>query len=192
MNNQFVNQQTSLRNDSCFINASNQSNVDINNYQLGPCPHSNQSSYVKSMNQKGMCASRQFDNTGKYINESSSFVNGTFGNILTGTKKKCDKKLKQRSIITVPFMGAGESKILFPDIYSKLISGQTTRDHKSCNNSKQKRINRFIPMVPCLKQNIQNTQHIIPEYWVRGGMDTRNIIRNINYYKECSIKKPLS
>ena len=48
-------------------------------------------------------------------------------------------------------------------------------------------IDRFVPMVSCLK-NIQDPRNLIPEYWVRGGMDTRTIVRNINYMKSCGMK----
>lgn len=188
MNYSFVNSNTSLSNDSCAINAHNKTNIDMSNYYFGPCQSTDKSNYVQSMNNRGMCASRQIDNTGKYINESTALRNGTLGNTLTGTKKKCDKKLNERPIITVPFMGAGENKILFPDTYSALISGETTREKRACNSLAGISVNRFIPMVPCLRNNIQNTKHIIPKYWVRGGMDTRNIIRNIDYYKECGKK----
>ena len=45
-----------------------------------------------------------------------------------------------------------------------------------------------MPMVSCLKKNIQDPKHLVPEYWVRGGMDTRTIVRNINYMKSCGLK----
>ena len=46
----------------------------------------------------------------------------------------------------------------------------------------------FIPLVPHLAENVQNVDHIIPTYWVRGGMSTRTIVRNIDYLKSCGIK----
>jgi hypothetical protein len=43
-------------------------------------------------------------------------------------------------------------------------------------------INRFTPMLESIAQTIQNPQHIIPEDakdgWVRGGMSSRNMVRD--------------
>ena len=41
-------------------------------------------------------------------------------------------------------------------------------------------------MIPNLKKNIQDPNHIVPEYWIRGGESTRNVVRNIDYLKNCS------
>jgi hypothetical protein len=52
-----------------------------------------------------------------------------------------------------------------------------------CNTDRGVAIDRFEPLVPHVKQNVQNTQHII-ESWVRGGVDTREIVRNSDYLKQ--------
>ena len=43
-----------------------------------------------------------------------------------------------------------------------------------------------------LKKEVQNTDHIIHEdsekTWVRGGLPTRQIMRNIDYEKRCEVK----
>ena len=36
-----------------------------------------------------------------------------------------------------------------------------------------------------IAENVQNTDHIIPEYWIRGGMNSRSVHRNINYLRSC-------
>ena len=47
-------------------------------------------------------------------------------------------------------------------------------------------------MVPKLKKEVQNTDHIIPEdsekTWVRVVLPTRQIMRNIDYEKRCEVK----
>ena len=72
---------------------------------------------------------------------------------------------------------------------SKLLSGEDTHMDKSCDTLSGVSIDRFTPLVPCLKENVQDTKHIIPQYWVRGGMSTRNIIRNIDYMRTCGFRK---
>ena len=45
-------------------------------------------------------------------------------------------------------------------------------------------IDRFVPQIKTLKNNIQDPIHYITEdndnQWKRGGMDTRNIVRDSN------------
>jgi hypothetical protein len=86
-------------------------------------------------------------------------------------------------------MGAGETHIVNPNLYSKLVSGNDTRVKKAADTLAGVSIDRFIPLVPCLQENIQNPEHIIPQYWVRGGESSRSYIQNIDYYQLCGIKK---
>ena len=48
-------------------------------------------------------------------------------------------------------------------------------------------------MIKKLRENVQNTDHIIPEdserTWVRGGLPSRQIMRNIDYSRRCNIEK---
>ena len=99
--------------------------------------------------------------------------------------KKCDKLLQSRPFITVPFMGAGKTTILNPDVESQLKFGEDTFVPKSIDKLSGISINRFIPLIPCIKDNIQDPKHLVPTEWVRGGADTRAVIRNIDYRKQC-------
>jgi hypothetical protein len=129
------------------------------------------------------------DGSGQFINEDSNFKNGRTGYILTSQKGKSSKSLDTSKFLNSPFLGSGEAVLKHPDIKSKLLSGENTHMSKSCNTLSGISIDRFIPMVECLKENIQDTKHIIPQYWVRGGMSTRNIIRNIDYMRTCGLRK---
>jgi hypothetical protein len=53
----------------------------------------------------------------------------------------------------------------------------------ACNSYRGVSINRFTPLVPHIKSNIQNPNHII-ESWQRGGVDTREYIRNADYLRK--------
>ena len=52
--------------------------------------------------------------------------------------------------------------------------------------------NYFTPMIPKLKTEIQDHKHIIPEDskgdWVRGGLPTRQMVRNSDYLRRCQEK----
>ena len=51
----------------------------------------------------------------------------------------------------------------------------------------------FTPMISKLENEVQDTKNIIPEdsmdVWVRGGLPTRQIIRNIDHMKRLQEKK---
>lgn len=117
----------------------------------------------------------------------SDLRNGCTGNIITHTGSR--QQLKVRPYRTVPYMGQCRAPLMQPDVYSQLISGEQTRTGKGCNTLSGITIDRFTPLVPCLRYNIQDPDHYIPKYWVRGGMDTRAYIRNIDYLRACGIKK---
>ena len=110
----------------------------------------------------------------------------TKGNKLTHSKYS-NKQLFTRPYLSVPYMGKGVGN---PCIETTLKPGEDTSQHKPCNVlSGNTRNNNFIPLIPHLKNNIQNPEHIIPDSalpgWVRGGLPSRQIIRNLNYLGNC-------
>lgn len=117
------------------------------------------------------------------INEDSKLR--LSGNKITSEKNKCGKLLQARPYATTPFMGSGRTCILNSDVESKLKLGEDTGVPRSVNTLSGITIDRFIPLIPCIEQNIQDPIHIVPEKWIRGGADTRSTIRNIDYRKQC-------
>ena len=106
-------------------------------------------------------------------------------NQLTSHKTKCGKLLQARPYSTTPYMGGGKTCTLFPNVESKLKFSEITTVPKSINSLSGITIDRFIPLIPCIEDNIQDTKHLVPTHWVRGGADTRAVIRNIDYRKQC-------
>jgi len=139
--------------------------------------------YMKSLDYVGISASKNKDGYGKMIDMESKLKQGSI------TNYKDKQQLQSRGFKGSPYMGAGETHIVNPMLYSKLISGNDTRVKKAADTLAGVSIDRFIPLVPCLQENIQNPEHIIPQYWVRGGESSRSYIQNIDYYKLCGIKK---
>lgn len=86
-------------------------------------------------------------------------------------------------------MGFGSGVLDYTDVNSKLNMGIDTRTKKSNNITSSYSADTFIPLVPHIAENIQNPKHIIPEYWVRGGMSSRVVLNNIDYLKSCGFKK---
>jgi hypothetical protein len=112
-------------------------------------------------------------------------------------ERKHQKQLHERPFRTMPYIGRGTHKV---NDESRIISSETTRQKKQCGSMAGVSIeNFFTPLVPSILATVQNNKHIIPEDskqdWVRGGMSTRNIIKDIDYFSRChddeSIKQAL-
>ena len=66
-------------------------------------------------------------------------------------------------------------------------------DQKPCIGTTEATFgNYFTPMIPKLKTEVQDHKHIIPEDskqdWVRGGLPTRQMVRNQDYLRRCQEK----
>lgn len=116
-------------------------------------------------------------------------IDSSLRNAKNLTNLKTINQLNQRPYLTVPFMGRGTGNIKQETM---LNPGENTYQSKPCNNLSGVYIDRFIPLVGCLENNVQNVNHIIPENsdktWKRGGQDSRQIIRNEEYLNKCGYK----
>ena len=79
------------------------------------------------------------------------------------------------------------------DTESIIRPGEFASDQKPCiGNSEITYGNYFLPMIPKLKTEVQDHKHIIPEDskqdWVRGGLPTRQMVRNEDYLRRCQEK----
>lgn len=103
-------------------------------------------------------------------------------------ERKHQKQLFERPFLSIPYTGRGELKV---NEESFLLSSEDTFQQKQCNSLAGIYLeNQFLPMVPNLKDNVQNTRNIIPEDssrdWIRGGISTRNIVKDIDYFSKCN------
>lgn len=80
------------------------------------------------------------------------------------------------------------------DTEAIISQGNLTSLKKSCNVLSGSSTLPFsiTPMIDKLKEEIKDTNHQIPEdsmkSWVRGGLPTRQIIRNMDYMERCQKK----
>ena len=79
------------------------------------------------------------------------------------------------------------------DTESVIRPGITASDEKACNSLSGVTIgNYFTPLIPKLRDEVQNLNYIIPENsmdsWVRGGLPTRQMQRNEDYLRRCQEK----
>ena len=180
--------KTRLNDDDCEVDSKNRTNQLINDYLIFNPGQNNRSQYLNSACGVGVYQSGNMDGLGQAVDNGSSLLNGKMGNIMTSKSKRTGKCLKTRLFPGSPYMGAGQSTLKNTDIKSKLMSGQNTHSNKAGGSLAGVYVNRFTPLIPCLKDNVQNVSHIVPTHWVRGGESTRTVVRNIDYMKNCGMR----
>jgi len=178
------NNNTRRNNEGSSINYKKEQDKKFSNYKIANYYNDfNREKFLKSLDHVGISTQSNKDGYGRVIDMESNLLQSTM------TNPKIKQQLTTRPFKGWPYMGAGETHIVNPDLYSKITSGTDTRVKKAADSLAGVSIDRFIPLVPCLAENVQNTEHIIPEYWVRGGESSRAHIQNIDYYKLCGIKR---
>jgi hypothetical protein len=186
MNNKFIiNERTTLKNNNCVNDAYNNCNNKVFDYNFSPSilkKNNSRNEYINSIEVIGILQNSNYDINGNNINQSTELRNS---NIQNGSKRELDTRLFPGA----PLLITGESELKNTDLSSQLKFGKETRTNKSTNSLKNYSVDNFIPLVPYLAENVQNTEHIIPTYWVRGGMSSRTVVRNIDYLKSCGMKK---
>jgi len=94
--------------------------------------------------------------------------------------------LNKRGIAGTPYI-KGDYKI---DVENDLFSYEMTNDDKPNNSlvNSNNMINEhyYTPMLPKLNNSIQNPNTIIQTNIVRGGVSTRDMMRNMDYNKNCN------
>jgi hypothetical protein len=106
------------------------------------------------------------------------------------TNKRQQFQLTERLSLTTPNLNKGFFDV---DVESVIRPGDFTTDQRPCGPLSGVTIgNYFTPMIPKLKAEVQDPIHIIPEDskgdWVRGGLPTREMIRNDDYMRRCQEK----
>ena len=106
------------------------------------------------------------------------------------TNPRTINQVFERHSATTPNLSKGYYDV---DTESIIRPGEFASDQKPCiGNSEITYGNYFLPMIPKLKQEVQDKKHIIPEDskqdWVRGGLPTRQMVRNQDYLRRCQEK----
>tara|TARA_Y100000590_G_C15461764_1_gene916726 strand:- start:80 stop:709 length:630 start_codon:yes stop_codon:yes gene_type:complete len=106
------------------------------------------------------------------------------------TNRRIINQLTTRLSSTTPNYSKGYYDV---DTESIIRPGDFASDQKPCIGTTEATFgNYFLPMIPKLKTEVQDHKHIIPEDskqdWVRGGLPTRQMIRNEDYLRRCQEK----
>ncbi len=106
------------------------------------------------------------------------------------TNKNEIYQITERLFKTTPSLTKGYFDV---DVESVIRPGNFTTDQRPCGPLSGVTLgNQYTPMIPKLKEEIQDPNHIIPENskqdWVRGGLPTRQMVRNKDYLRRCQEK----
>lgn len=168
--------------DDCARNARDLQNTSAENYSLFPMfpTQGADCKQTESLNKFGADNHMNFRDgygnaNGCTVDADSAMRNG---GILTNDRFKT--QLNGRVFQAVPNLAHGG---FVPHVESRLTQGESCSEHRSCNSLSEVTINRFVPLVPCLRDTIQDPRHIVPA-WTWGGEPTRDTVRQEAFLKE--------
>ena len=120
------------------------------------------------------------DMCGSNIDDSSKLL---IGSVQTNPKARID--LFQRPFATVPFLGRGA---VDPILESQIQQGEAITNKRTVTHLTEKSHLKYrtTPLIPTVKDNIQNPNNLIEssasEGWIRGGVPSRELTRDREKY----------
>jgi hypothetical protein len=173
-----------LNDDSCYVSERQIQNTKYANNRL--TNYFNDCGLQKPLNfatsQPNIFVNGGYGNSGVNgcnINEDSQMKIGSIQN-----REKCKISLYTRPFLTVPYLGKGPSN---PVKESRLQQGEYVRNVKSCNTVTEQNFSHltYTPLLPHVQSEINNPNNLVEEHadegWIRGGLPTRDLIRDVNY-----------
>lgn len=172
-----INRLTHSRDDLCGIN-------QYYTQSLGPGAYTTRN-LVPDANAVNPLAVEQvliYPREGFGLNNRSIDADSILRNQPEFKNNKCIIRSQARPFLTVPYMGTGRGN---PNVESLLIHSEQVRQGKECGTVTEETFDgQYTPLIPTLKQNIQNPKNLIPEVarpgWIHGGIPTRQYVRDIN------------
>ena len=183
------NHTTRLGDDLCdkseqSVQNSNASTYMLTNYRPA-CPMSNAIEFATSQINVNFTGSHQIGINGCNIDENSELT------IHDLSKPACRISLFQRPFATVPYMGRGMNN---PVLESQMQQGDYALNKKSINPLSEISYGPYYntPMIPSLEATITNPANLVEgvaaEGWIRGGLPSRELIRDKEYL-DCHTNK---
>ena len=96
------------------------------------------------------------------------------------TNEKCKSQLDSRVFHAVPDLSHGGFKA---ELESKLTQGEDTGEKKSCNVLSGKGLDVFTPLIPCIKNTVQDPNNLVPT-WTWGGEHTRDHLQQKKFLEQ--------
>lgn len=173
--------------DDCAINAKDYQNSSISDYNMWntyhnfPCDHSGDSEREEfaTTNLNLRYRNGYGFTSGCYVDDDTEVrLNGKL------THERPKTQMFPRSFVAVPDLSKG---IVLPGLESPLIQGEDTSQLRECHRLAETNFDRFVPLVPCLADKVQNVKYIV-EPWTHGGESSRLMMRNSAVLKKCGYK----
>jgi hypothetical protein len=172
-----VNRMTRTRDDLCGIESYYAQSVGPGQYyttNMAPAPQKVNPLAVENL--------LMYPRDGYGLNNAQVDADSFMRNQPGFKSNRCLIRPQARPIATIPYMGGGRGN---SDIETYLLHSEQVRQGKECGTvTEQSFDNVFTPMVPSLKNNIQNPANLIPEVaadgWIRGGIPSRQYVRDMN------------
>ena len=178
---------TRIGEDSCDLSQQNIQNAASANYLLSnfrpDCPMKDPIAFATSQPSVNFSGSHQVGIGGCNIDDNSKL------HLTDISKPKCRISLYERPFLTVPYLGRGSSN---PGLESQLQQGELANNRKSINPSSEVCYSNYsqTPMIPSLKATIDNPANLVEgvaaEGWIRGGLPSRELVRDQDYAKNSS------
>lgn len=176
---------TSLEDDTCYLTERQRQNTEYSNYNTTNYFSQNcglQNPMEVATNQPYMFINGGYGNVGAggcNVNNDSQLRIGGVQN-----RSACRISLYTRPFATVPYLGRGPQRVLEE---AKIQQGEYITNNKSCNTTTEMSHipYRNYPLIPSLKSTVTNPHNLIEgaaaEGWIRGGLPTRDLIRDSDY-----------
>jgi hypothetical protein len=178
-----IDENTNIDNDVCHNNGKNLQSDSVNDYMLSnynDCDCDIKSVIKVSTENRGLTVKDGYGISECNVDSESGLRIGT-----VKRNHKVDQQLFPRPFSTTPFIQRGEPK---PDLESRLLSSLQTLKHKQMQQVSIDNI--FTPMTSNLAATIQDPIHIIQETvnrtWVRGGIPSRQSVKDFDYFSNSS------
>ncbi len=185
-NNFNIQNQTRLTQDSCYLTEKEQISMGPGNYynmNFYDCECNIPAVRELAVKQPEMTYNDGYGWSQCQIDKDSVFRNDPS----RITNPRLIQQLHERPYLTVPYMSRGGFDV--PTESMLTLGTELTGSKRACNTLSGIYIDRFVPQIPHIKENVQNPIHFIEsdndKTWIRGGEDSRSLIRNTDYLKKC-------
>ena len=165
--------------DTCATNAKLEQNKEIENYMLFNMYKTNIPNCDKPIDklQDFATNNHMIVKDGYGVSSSCKVDNDSQVRTHNMTNDRSRTQLFSRIFQAVPNLGRGEVNV---EAESMIQQGENQYNDFECLGQP---FDVFTPMLPCLKESIQDPNHIIPQ-WVRGGESTRDTLKQKEFLEK--------
>ena len=166
--------------DQRTIQNTNSCNYLLQNYYTTDCSMKNTINLATSQPCINFKGGMNGDFCGSNIDTNSRLLIGGIQ-----TNPRCHIDLFQRPFATVPFLGRGS---VDPILEAQIQQGETVTNKRTVTRLTEKSHLKYrtTPLIPDVKKNIQNPnlmiESVASEGWIRGGVPSRELTRDRDYY----------